>query len=252
MAHVEPGAAPSTSSAPETVVRQVAVTPAEQEEYAPTLAPPSSLKRPLVFDLGGVVLKWNPEEIVEKVFGKGPAHSVTELTHLIFQSGPEGGDWGDWMLYDKGQLTTAQIISRLSERTGYTKLQFEQLIEEAAHHLVPVPEMLEMMRALRQRGHPLYFLSNMPEPFASFLLETQDFFAIFEDGIFSSHVQLVKPEHDIYVLASERWGLLTPPIFIDDSQKNVIASTSTGWHGILYVNQSTLLNDLLSLEILSP
>ena len=179
---METEAASSKSGASETVVRKVAVPPVKQKEYAPTITPPT-LKRPLVFDLGGVVLKWNPEEIVEKVFGKSATHSVTELTHLIFQSGAEGGDW---VLYDKGQLTTAQIISRLSQRTGYTERHFEQLIEEAAHHLVPIPEMLGMMRALRQRGHPLYFLSNMPEPFASFLLETQDFFAMFEDGIFSS------------------------------------------------------------------
>jgi len=245
--HVETEAASSKSGASETVVRKVAVTPVKQKEYAPTITPPS-LKRPLVFDLGGVVLKWNPEEIVEKVFGKSATHSVTELTHLIFQSGAEGGDW---VLYDKGQLTTAQIISRLSERTGYAERHFEQLIEEAAHHLVPIPEMLGMMRALRQRGHPLYFLSNMPEPFASFLLETQDFFAMFEDGIFSSHVQTVKPERDIYALASERWGLRTPPIFIDDNQMNVNASTTAGWHGILYINQSSLSKDLLSLEILS-
>ena len=246
--HVESEAAPSRSSTPESTRQKAAIPPIGQKQLPPT-ATPRPLKRPLVFDLGGVVLKWKPEERVEKVFGKSSAYSIDDLTHLIFQAGHDGGDW---MLYDKGQLTTGQLVSRLSMRTGFQESHFEHLIEEAAHHLIPLPEMLETMRVLRRHGHPLYFLSNMPEPFASFLLETQDFFAIFEDGIFSSHIQMVKPEQDIYLLAHERWGLLTPPVFIDDNQLNVSASATAGWHGILFVNQSTLLNDLLSLKILSP
>ena len=197
--------------------------------------------RPIVFDLGGVVLNWNPTQLIETVFPDLQGPNATSLAEEIFKTDT---DDSDWLLFDKGLLSTSQVINRLVNRTGQPKAAFEQLIEEIANHLQPIPRSLEIMRSLKKNGHPLYFLSNMPEAYANFLIETQDFFAIFEDGIFSSSVNLAKPDSAIFKLAAERWEFLTPPIFIDDSKDNTSASESLGWHAIHFTNHLSLVERL--------
>ena len=47
-------------------------------------------------------------------------------------------------------------------------------------------------------GHRLYFLSNMPEPYAEHLEATHDFLGLFSGGVFSARVGLCKPEPAIF------------------------------------------------------
>ena len=197
--------------------------------------------RPIVFDLGGVVLNWNPTQLIETVFPDLQGPNATSLAEEIFRTDT---DDSDWLLFDKGLLSTSQVINRLVNRTGQPKAAFEQLIEEIANHLQPIPRSLEIMRILKKNGHPLYFLSNMPEAYANFLIETQDFFAVFEDGMFSSSVNLAKPDSAIFKLAAERWEFVAPPIFIDDSKDNTSASESMGWHAIHFTNHASLVEHL--------
>jgi HAD superfamily hydrolase (TIGR01509 family) len=197
--------------------------------------------RPIVFDLGGVVLNWNPTQLIETVFPDLQGPNATSLAEEIFRTDT---DDSDWLLFDKGLLSTSQVINRLVNRTGQPKAAFEQLIEEIADHLQPIPRSLEIMRSLKKNGHPLYFLSNMPEAYANFLIETQDFFAVFEDGMFSSSVNLTKPDSAIFKLAAERWEFVAPPIFIDDSKDNTSASESMGWHAIHFTNHASLVEHL--------
>jgi HAD superfamily hydrolase (TIGR01509 family) len=197
--------------------------------------------RPIVFDLGGVVLNWNPTQLIETVFPDLQGPNATSLAEEIFRTDT---DDSDWLLFDKGLLSTSQVINRLVNRTGQPKAAFEQLIEEIADHLQPIPRSLEIMRSLKKNGHPLYFLSNMPEAYANFLIETQDFFAVFEDGMFSSSVNLAKPDSAIFKLAAERWEFVAPPIFIDDSKDNTSASESMGWHAIHFTNHASLVEHL--------
>ena len=199
--------------------------------------------RPIVFDLGGVVLNWSPAQLIETVFPDLQGPDAISLAEEIFRTDTNDSDW---LLFDKGLLSTSQVINRLVNRTGQPKAAFEQLIEEIANHLQPIPRSLEIMRSLKKNGHPLYFLSNMPEAYANFLIETQDFFAIFEDGIFSSSVNLAKPDSAIFKLAAERWEFLTPPIFIDDSKDNTSASESLGWYAIHFTNHASLVERLAS------
>ena len=56
-------------------------------------------------------------------------------------------------------------------------------------------------------GRPLYFLSNMPEPYALHLESTHEFFSRFTDGVFSSRVKLIKPEPEIFEVATKRFDI---------------------------------------------
>ena len=93
---------------------------------------------------------------------------------------------------------------------------------------------MDLIHDLKAAGHRLYFLSNMPAPYAEHLQWTHPFFAQFEQGIFSAHVQQIKPLPDIFATAQSRWPLREVPVFIDDVQHNIDAAHRHGWQGIRF------------------
>ena len=93
---------------------------------------------------------------------------------------------------------------------------------------------MDLIHELKAAGHRLYFLSNMPAPYAEHLQSVNRFFAQFEQGIFSAHVQQIKPLPDIYATAQTRWPLRETPVFIDDVQHNIDAAHRHGWQGIRF------------------
>ena len=95
--------------------------------------------------------------------------------------------------------------------------------------------LLAELRTRRDAGEPikLYFLSNMPVPYARELEQRHDFINWFDDGIFSGDVKLTKPDPAIYALASQQFGVIAADtIFVDDMQANIEASRQHGWRGV--------------------
>jgi putative hydrolase of the HAD superfamily len=118
-------------------------------------------------------------------------------------------------------------------------------VEGIGERLVPMPDsltLLHRLHALRaeQRatgGEPLnlYFLSNMPVPYARTLEQSHGFLNEFDGGIFSGDVLLIKPEPAIYQLLQTRYALEpAKTVFIDDLRGNIEAARAQRWHGILF------------------
>jgi putative hydrolase of the HAD superfamily len=91
----------------------------------------------------------------------------------------------------------------------------------------------------------LHYLSNMPAPYAEHLLRSHACFALFAGGVFSSQVQLIKPEPAMFALASQRFGLEgRPVVFIDDVLANVHAAQTHGWQGVQFLNAAQCAEEL--------
>ena len=107
-----------------------------------------------------------------------------------------------------GATSTAASSSRPSSRAasprapGLTEAEVAAIVEAAPRELEPLPDTVAWLRRLHAQGRPLHFLSNMPEPFAAHFERTHDFMALFESGVFSARVQLLKPEPEIYAHAA--------------------------------------------------
>jgi putative hydrolase of the HAD superfamily len=79
----------------------------------------------------------------------------------------------------------------------------------------------------------LYYLSNMPQPYADHLIATQGFFSCFDAGVFSGRVKLAKPDPAIYAHAESALALAPAhTVFFDDHMPNVQAATKRGWQGV--------------------
>jgi putative hydrolase of the HAD superfamily len=97
----------------------------------------------------------------------------------------------------------------------------------------------------------MFYLSNMPAPYADHLERSHDFLRLFEAGIFSAREREIKPEAAIYALAEQRFG--QPPgelLFIDDLLPNIMAAQARGWQGIHFESPAQCEADLKKLGAL--
>lgn len=188
----------------------------------------------VIFDLGGVLLHWQPLTLLQQLL---PRHApdlvgAQALARQLFQGFDPGSDWA---LFDLGQIEPGALAQRIAQRTGLPGADVLAVIDAIPPHLATLDGTEALLHELKAQGHRLCFLSNMPAPYAERLLREKPFFSAFDDGIFSAHVQRIKPDAAIYALAVERFGLLAQGVwFIDDVQRNLDAAQAHGWQGVRF------------------
>jgi len=184
-----------------------------------------------IFDFGGVVFHWKPTELLARVL-PGHAHSpaAAEYWKAQFFQGYEG----DWGAFDAGLLTTDELVDRISSRTVLTPDEVRAVVDAVPPSLTPLSGTVQLIDDLRQAGHRLFFLSNMPAPYADYLQQQHAFLSAFEDGVFSAHVQVGKPHPQIFQVALERFGVPAADcVFIDDHPANIEVAQSLGLQTVL-------------------
>ncbi len=181
----------------------------------------------VVFDFAGVVFHWQPLDLLQQVIPRhaGDAARAQHWAQQIFQ-----GYEGDWAEFDRGTVATDDLVQRIARRTGLAPADVQAVVEAVPLSFVPIPGTVALIEALHAAGHPLFFLSNMPAPYADHLDATHPFLACFTDGIYSGRVQRIKPERAMFDLAAQRFRQAPGDLlFFDDVQANVQAARAAGW-----------------------
>jgi putative hydrolase of the HAD superfamily len=209
----------------------------------------------VVFDFGAVLFTWRPLDLVAECFPDraGTPALAGHLAHEVFGH-------ADWQAFDRGTVSMTEVIDRTVARLGLDRAALAALVEGIGERLVPMPEsigLLDRLQALRAEqktkgAEPLnlYFLSNMPVPYARTLERLHAFLKEFDGGIFSGDVLLIKPEPAIYQLLQTRYALNpAQTIFIDDLLGNIDAARAQGWHGIHFKNAAQVTEALQALGL---
>ena len=202
----------------------------------------------IIFDLGGVLLRWRPHELLRACLPERTrsAQAIRALEAQIFQ-----GFGGDWAEFDRGTLEPAPLAERIAARTGLTMAEAHRVIDAVPQELQPLPASVTLLERLHGLGRELYFLSNMPEPYAVHLEARHDFLRLFRRGIFSARVQMIKPEPALFAHAEAEFGISGGPVvFIDDVVKNVHAARAAGWQTIHFESAAQCGRELAALELL--
>ena len=201
--------------------------------------------RAFVFDFGRVVFRWRPEVLVQTVLPHRAIDAATtrHWVQQVFQA--YGGDWGD---FDRGVVEPAELVRRIAARTGLDESEVAAIVEASPGELEPLPDTVDWLRRLHAQGRPLHFLSNMPEPFAAHFERTHDVMALFESGVFSARVQLLKPEPEIYEHAAKVFGRAPADLlFLDDHLPNIVAAREAGWTAVHFVDAAQAEAEALAL-----
>lgn len=196
----------------------------------------------IVFDLGGVLIDWNPRYLYRKLIGD-------ESAMEDFLKEVVSHEWN--ASFDAGR-SFAEGVNELSIRYP----EYKDLI--AAYHL-RWPEMLggaihgtvEILRSLaREKRYRLLGLSNWSAETFHFARQRFDFLELFETILVSGEEKLIKPDPKFYRLLNERLGVeLAKSVFIDDVQKNIDAASGLGMKAIRFENPDRLRADLTELGV---
>ncbi len=195
-----------------------------------------------VFDFGRVLFDWQPEALLQRVLPQRAldAASTAHWVAQVFQS--YGGDWGE---FDRGSVEPDQLVQRISRRTGLAAAEVQAVVDAVPASLKPIPATVALLQRLQQPGRAMFYLSNMPAPYADHLEREHAFVRAFSAGVFSARVQLIKPEAAIFELSARRFGVAPAElVFLDDHPANVAAARAAGWQALLFSDAAQAEADL--------
>jgi HAD superfamily hydrolase (TIGR01509 family) len=182
--------------------------------------------RNVIFDLGGVVLDWNPDRLIAQF------QPQAEL-QAAFKASLFGH--ADWKAFDRGGLTEPELIDRLMSRLRMPRLEVLALLDATRDSLVEKPDTVRLIRDLQRRQVPLYCLSNMPAAMYVHLQRQHAFWDAFSGIVISGEVKMMKPELEVFEHLLETFGLqAAESVFIDDVLVNVEAARQVGIHAIMF------------------
>ncbi len=190
------------------------------------------MKKTIVFDLGGVLIDWNPRYLYREIF-----NDDDKMDHFLANICT--GHWNE--LQDAGRSlleATDILVKHFPEHQEYIKLfygQWSKMLNGSIEGSVKI------LRSLKAQGYRLLALTNWSHETFPFALEIFDFLHFFEGILVSGVEKLIKPDPAIFNLLIKRYSLdPAESIFIDDNIKNVAASRAVGLDGIHFTSPQTL------------
>jgi HAD superfamily hydrolase (TIGR01509 family) len=201
----------------------------------------------LIFDLGAVLLRWRPAELLRRVLPElCPNAAATQALVDGFFQGPGG----DWSRFDRGSVEVEALINSIATRLALAPAQVRAVIDAVPAELEPIADTVALLHHLHAGGQRLFYLSNMPAPLADHIERCHTFMACFEAGVFSARVGLVKPEPAIFVLALQRFGLQPGEvIFLDDHAANIAAAAALGLGTVHFTGAAQASRALVALGV---
>lgn len=192
-----------------------------------TLAPSPAAVRNVIFDFGGVLVTWRPQEIIDSFYSEPNLRDA--LRAHAFQH-------DDWLDMDRGTLDEASVVRRCAARMARPESELTALFDHVRAALEPIEPTVALLRELREReGLKLYGLSNMSTAIFAYLDGRHDFFKLFDGIVVSAAVKLLKPEAAIYEHLRDRFELdFAESVFIDDLERNVESARRLGLPAIRF------------------
>jgi glucose-1-phosphatase len=196
----------------------------------------SGNKKIIVFDLGGVIIKFSHLLICERLsdISHLPAN---ETYRLIFNNGLESK-------YDTGEITSDDFYKRIIKLLKIN-ISFKSFYNIWSDIFEENFETSKIIAELKDRHYKLILLSNTNEMHFNFVKKKFGIVNIFDDYILSYKVGCKKPDINIFKEVFSKTGAApVDHIYIDDTKENVIAARSTGMAGIDFQNANKLKEDL--------
>lgn len=176
--------------------------------------------RQVIFDLGGVLVEWNPHSLVKKHIEDEAVQAIV-LNEILLHP--------DWLELDKGSISESEAAIQISQRSSLNHNFVLEIFERVREFFTLIEQSEDLLNKLVDHGIPCYALSNMSVENYEYLSSNFDFFKQFKGAVISGHESLIKPDQEIYRLICERFQLNpAETLFIDDTLANCEAAQSVG------------------------
>ena len=174
----------------------------------------------VVYDIGNVLIEWNPERFYDGRYGEARRRALFEGVdlHAMNERIDRGEEW------ERIVRETAEANPDFAAEIGDWHASWIEMASPV------IPHSLALLRALRSKGVPVHALTNFGRETFAFAEVEYEFLREFDHRFVSAHLGVTKPDPAIYAAVEAETGLAPETIlFTDDREENVAAAAARGW-----------------------
>ncbi len=198
----------------------------------------------IIFDLGGVLLDWNPRYLYRRYFASPDAMEafLAEIDFPAWNAQQDGGR--------RFAEAVAELSARFPQHAGLISAYPEHWEESVAG---PIEGTVRLLGALKRAGYPLFALSNWSAETFPIARRKYGFLQLFDHVVISGEVSLLKPDRRIFELVAQKAQRAPAEcLLIDDAAENIAVASSIGFQTLHFKSAESLETRLTELGILGP
>lgn len=197
----------------------------------------------VIFDIGNVLIEWQPERFYDGVIGRERRTRMFEAVdlHGMNDRVDRGGDF---------RAIVQEMADKTPDWRDEIRMWHSHWIDMAAP---AIDHSVRLLRALRRKETPVFALSNFGIATFEIGVDNYPFLEEFDRRYISGHMGVIKPEPAIYEMVEADCGL--PPetlLFTDDRPDNIAAAAARGWQTHLFDGPEGWAARLVEAGLLDP
>ena len=194
-----------------------------------------------MFDLGGVLVDWNPRYLYRQLFNDAEAmeHFLSEVCSPEWNERQDAGrPWREGV---------ADLIAHYPDHAAMISAYHERWSEMLGGDM---PDAVQVLKELKAQGLRLYALTNWSHETFPVARRRFSFLEWFEGIVVSGEERLIKPDPAIFRRLLTRYDI-TPSraVYIDDSPRNVAVAADMGLRALRFVDGHRLREDLIAMGL---
>ncbi len=196
----------------------------------------------VVFDIGNVLIEWNPERFYDRVVGEPRRRAFFDAVaiHAMNERVDLGAVWED---------EVSALAREHPEWADEINHWHGRWIEMASPE---IPHSVRLLRALRAKRVPVFALSNFGRETFAEALRHYPFLSEFDRAFVSGHLRQAKPEPAIYETLERESGVAPGALlFTDDRADNIATAAARGWGTHLFEGPDAFADRLVSEGLLT-
>lgn len=195
----------------------------------------------VIFDVGNVLVDWNPVPVFRMLgFDEETERVVAEATVRS----------ASWDEYDRSTVSDEELLAGFISNAPAYEREIRLLWDHIGLTIREQPYAAEWVRSLKAGGYHVYILSNYSRWTYQHTQDELSFVQDADGALFSFEVGQIKPEPEIYQTLFSRFHLEPQEcVFIDDREVNITAGEALGMSGIVFASYEQAAAELLRLGV---
>ena len=197
----------------------------------------------IIFDLGGVLIDWNPEYVYLDVFNGDREKMKWFFDNICTHDWNENQDAG----YPLAKATEERV-ALFPEHEELIRMYYGRWVDMLGEAISDTVEILDQLISKKQ--HKIVALTNWSHETFPIALERFEFLHWFEGIVVSGEEKTRKPFKEIYETTLNRFNIKADQsIFIDDNLRNIEAANTLGINGVHFKSSKLLIDQLKTYNI---
>ncbi|MCY4178715.1 MAG: HAD family phosphatase [Litoreibacter sp.] len=196
----------------------------------------------VIFDIGNVLIEWQPERHYDRWIGEDRRKQMFAKVdlHAMNDRIDSGENWRD-VIYETAEAYPAWRTEILKWHRDWIALASPV-----------IPHSVHLLRALRNKGVPVFALTNFGVESFDYASSIYSFLNEFDRRYVSGHMKVIKPAPRIYEMVEQDCGLEPETLlFADDRPDNIDAAIARGWKAHLFEHPQGWADCLVSHGVLT-